>query len=201
MSSPRLALIVEGHGEVTALPELVRRIARALEPPVYPQIIPPIRRPKHALIHTPRILETTIELAVRNVSEMGGIMVLLDSDKDCSVELASTLHRRAAIVRHDVPISVVIARHEFEAWFIAASASLVREGVIIEGEHPSNNPDEISNTKAWIRNRMSTGTYRETLDQVRLASVIDLQEARLSRSFRKFHKEIEAPLIAAHLKP
>ena len=54
----------------------------------------------------------------------GGVLVLLDADDDCPAALGPALLERARAARSDVPISVVLANREFEAWFIAAAESL-----------------------------------------------------------------------------
>jgi hypothetical protein len=53
------------------------------------------------------------------------ILILLDADEECPVTLASALLARARTqVPHDCPIGVVVANREYEAWFLAAFASV-----------------------------------------------------------------------------
>jgi hypothetical protein len=54
----------------------------------------------------------------------GGVLVLIDADDDCPAHLGPALLARAREARSDVPVSVVLANREFEAWFLAAAPSL-----------------------------------------------------------------------------
>jgi hypothetical protein len=58
------------------------------------------------------------------VGPSGGILVLLDADDDCPAELAPALLNRARSARPDRRVSVVLAKREFEAWFLASAQSL-----------------------------------------------------------------------------
>ncbi len=76
MQYPRVASIVEGHGECDSVPILVSRVGKSLEPAVYPDPLPPIRKSKCALLHTPGELEKAVTYAVSTVSGRGGIFTL-----------------------------------------------------------------------------------------------------------------------------
>ncbi len=83
----RLACIVEGHGEVQAVPVLLRRLASALDPTLPLQVEQPIRITKSKLLQA-RELERAVELAARKVGGAGAILILLDGDDDCPAMLA-----------------------------------------------------------------------------------------------------------------
>jgi hypothetical protein len=117
--SVHFACIVEGHGEVQAVPVLLRRLASTLDPALSLQVAQPIRVTKSKLLR-PRELERTVELAARKVGSAGAIFILLDSDDDCPATLGPELLQRARAARGDVPIAVVLAKREFEAWFVVA---------------------------------------------------------------------------------
>jgi hypothetical protein len=51
-------------------------------------------------------------------------LVLLDADDDCPKDLADKLKDRCHANHADVAISIVIAKKEYEAWFLAAARSL-----------------------------------------------------------------------------
>jgi hypothetical protein len=46
----KVGCVVEGHGEVKALPVLLRRMGISIDPDVYLEIMPPIRRPRGSLV-------------------------------------------------------------------------------------------------------------------------------------------------------
>ena len=79
MSCVRIAPIVEGHGEVQAVPILIRRIAAEIDVNLTVAIEPPIRVPANRLRKSGE-LERTVELAARKLGGAGGILILIDCD-------------------------------------------------------------------------------------------------------------------------
>ena len=112
----RIGCIVEGHGEVKAVPTLIQRVASDLYPELQVITPPPIRIPRNKAVRTDE-LERGVELAAQTIKGQGAILILLDSDDDCPAQLGPVLLRRALQTRSDLPIAVVLAKHEFEAWF------------------------------------------------------------------------------------
>src|SRR5581483_7473413 len=111
-----IVCVVEGHGDVLAVPEILRRIIQTLRPDAVPIIPPAIRKPKSKLTK-PGELERAVELAARKASG-GAIFIVVDADDDCAARLGPDFLRRAVEARSDREIRVVIAVREFEAWFV-----------------------------------------------------------------------------------
>ena len=132
-----IVAIVEGHGEVEAIPVLLRRIAAAVAPTAEVEVLPPIRVERNRVVR-PEELERVVELAARTVATDGSILVLLDADDDCPAELGPELLRRARAARPDRAIRVVLAKAEYEAWFLAAVASIAGRHDIHEHATPPN---------------------------------------------------------------
>lgn len=193
----RVACIVEGHGDVDAVPVLLRRLARTLDPLLPFQVEQPIRVTKSKLLQTGE-LERAVELAARKIGGAGAIFILLDSDEHCPAELGPALLRRASAVRSDVSISIVLAKQEFEAWFLAAAESLRGRRGLRDDLEPPADPEGIRGAKEWLTGHMvGNQHYVETLDQPALAAVFDLEAARRAASFDKCWRELER-LIAEH---
>lgn len=190
----RIACIVEGHGEVEAVPILVRRIAREFDPRLVIQLNPPIRVPKTRLIKQ-RELERTVEFVARGVGQKGGILIILDSDDECPATLGPELLERARQVRPNIPIRVILAKREFEAWFLASAESLRGcRGLADSLESPAD-PEAIRGAKEWLTARMAPERrYVETLDQPALAASFDLLQARRAASFDKLFRDVHAVL-------
>ena len=93
---PTIATIVEDHGEVDAVPILLRRIAKRVTPGVGVQLPPPIRVKRNQALKANE-LERAVELAARQAGEDGRILILLDADSDCPGQLAPEVLRRAVI--------------------------------------------------------------------------------------------------------
>jgi hypothetical protein len=162
---PTIASIVEGDGEVSALPKLLHRIAAELGAP-------------NLLTPTP--------------IEKGGVLVLLDADDDCPAEYGPLLLARAQAARPDKQVSVVLANREFEAWFLAAAPSLAGQfGFPSEFARPQN-PETPRDCKGLLTKARPKGQpYKETVDQAPLTSIFDLKMAREhSDSFDKFYREV-----------
>ncbi len=163
-----------------------------MDPPVFANIRHPIRVARSSLLAESG-LEKWVQVAART-SGKGGIIVLLDSDEACPRDLAGHLQSRAASVRSDIPIAVVLAKREFEAWFVAAASSLADTGMLVSSTQAPASPEDIGDAKGWIKKRMVSKRYQSSVDQVRLANKLDLMQAQGCRSFRKFYKEVTSLL-------
>jgi hypothetical protein len=179
--------IVEGHGEVTAVPVLLRRLRDEAQC-FSLDVNSPIRRKRSQLVQETQ-LRNSIRLA-RLQPQCGGIIVLLDSDDDCPKELMPTLQAIAQSEAGPIPCLVVLAHREYEAWFLASIESLRRKrGVRADAEsHPR--PEEPRDAKGQLEMRMEKGkSYHETSDQAALSAEFDMKPAyRQCRSFRRMVK-------------
>ena len=186
----QIGCIVEGHGEVAAVPILIRRVASNLYPALPIDTPRPMRVSRSKVVQEGE-LERVVELAARNIRAQGAIFILLDSDDDCPAQLGPVLLCRARQARGDLPIAVVLAKHEFESWFLAAAESLRGHRGLRNDLQPPNNPEAISGAKGWLKQQMeSDETYRETLDQPGLTARLDLDQARQADSFDKCYRDI-----------
>lgn len=174
MSDVKIIPIVEGHGECSATPILIRRIASDIFPDFVPQIPYPIRMPASRLLKAGEI-ERAVALASYKLDGNGGIFILLDGDfKDCCpAHHGPELRARAQAIRHDMPICVVLAKMEYEAWFLAAAKSLRGKRGLPETLEPPLNPEDIRDAKGWINDHLPKGQrYTETTDQPHLQNYL-----------------------------
>ena len=186
----KIGCIVEGESEVATVPILIRRIAANLYPELPIVVPPPIRRPRNKVVKENE-LERAVEFVARQIGGQGAIFIILDSDKDCPAELGPALLHRASQTRSDLPIAVVLAKHEFEAWFLASAESLRGKRGLKRNISPPDNPEAIRGAKEWLRRRMQRGkTYSETQDQPALAALFDIDQARQADSFDKCYRDI-----------
>lgn len=186
-----IVAIVEGHGEMDAVPILLSRIAEAVAPTADVEVLPPIRVERNRVVR-PEELERVVELAARTVATDGSILVLLDADDDCPAELGPELLQRARAARPDRAIRVVLAKAEYEAWFLAAVASIAGRHDIDEHATPPDAPEGIRDAKRWLTARMPFGrSYRPTRDQASLTEYFDLDAARRAApSFDKLWRDV-----------
>ena len=175
--------IVEGHGETSAVPELLRRLqaegrASGLK------INRPIRRKRHELVERDG-LQKSIRLALLQ-AEVGAVLVLFDADNDCPKDLAKRLDLWAKEVCGSIPVAIVMATREYEAWFLAALESLRGRNGVLTAAEPPTDPEGIRGAKEALEERMNPSAgYSPSTDQVALTAQMDLGLAyRRSRSFQ-----------------
>ena len=186
----KIGCIVEGKSEVETVPLLIRRIAADLYPELPIVVPPPIRRPRNKVVKENE-LERAVEFVARQIGGQGAIFIILDSDEDCPAELGPALLHRASQARSDLPIAVVIAKNEFEAWFLAAAESLRGRRRLKNDIHPPKDPEAVRDAKGWLDRRMENNeSYSETRDQPALAALFSIDQARQADSFDKCYREI-----------
>ena len=179
--------IVEGHGEVGAIPVLLRRfLADAGVHDI--GVGKPIRRKRSELVQ-----EATVRRSVRLAllqPDCGGILIVFDSDDDCPRDLAPQIEACARVEAGDIPCGVVMANREYEAWFLASLEALrgVRGIVADASSHAA--PEDPRNAKGELRRHMIAGRgYSESVDQAAMTARLDFGAAyRGCRSFRKMVK-------------
>lgn len=186
--SIRAGFIVEGHGDVKAVPVLFRRIVRLHFPDLEVISHNPFRVPRDKLKKEGE-LERTVEFVARGLENRRVILVLIDSEDDCPAQLGPSLLDRARRARRDVPIGVALAKCEFENWFIAAAPSLACKRNLPLNLTSPESPETIRGAKEWLSKRMIGRPYKETTDQEPLAREFDLDLARTCPSFDKLCRE------------
>lgn len=194
----KVVSIVEGDGEVAALPILLRRLAKWRTPDIVAEVLAPIRVRRDRFIGREDEFRRHLLLAAGKCGEDGWILVLLDADDDCPAEMGNHILARAMACIPHRRISVVLANREYEAWFIAAANSLhgcrgfhFNPADVVDAEVPRN-------AKGWMAERMANRTYGETTDQPAFSALMDLEETfGGSRSFRKLCGDWDAQVIAA----
>ncbi len=145
-----LCCIIEGRGEEQAVPTLLRRIQQTLRPDIQLNVLRPIRVSRHKIVK-PNELERAVELAARQSTPPRAILILVDADDDPPCTLGPELLQRAKAARSDVSIGVVLAKREFETWFLAAIESLSgRRGLPMDLQ-PIADVESISDAKGKLK--------------------------------------------------
>jgi len=189
---PSIMCIVEGDGEDAAVRSLVRRIVTDIDPNSYVEV-PHIFRVHRTKVVRPGQLENAIEIAARRIHGRGAILVLLDSGDDCPATLGPELLRRARQQRGDVPLSVVLAHREYDAWFLAAAESLRDHRKIDPNFSPLRSlPESYRDAKGQVHAMMRSKSYSPTVDQASLTEYFDITAARSADSFDKCYRDIES---------
>jgi len=204
MSEGPIVPIVEGHGEVGAVPVLLRRWlahrgfgrqfdvpSRAIRACGAGALKAPFDPRRHVGV------EHYMRWAL--AARPAGVLILLDVDDECRQRtpenpLGPELLERARDVAGKVPVSVVVANREYEAWFLASLSRLRHEGHFIAGarlEDPLE-PEQPRDCKGRIAALLGR-RYEETVDQAELTGSLSFSPGtrRRSPSFDKLLRELE----------
>jgi hypothetical protein len=185
-SGVMLGLIVEGHGDDTAVPFLIRRILSELAPELKLALLRPYRV-KRQQIEKEEEFNKALEFVARRTGSGGRILVLFDADDGLPCVLGPKLQGWALKHRQDVKVEIAIAQRTYEAWFLASAVALRGKCGLPEDLVAPPSPDEVPSPKGWVKERMKSKgkVYKETVDQPRLTSHMSVNEARRSKSFNK----------------
>lgn len=190
-SYPVIAPVVEGHGEEKALQGLLHRLVPYLREGAYADVQPPYRLPRDRMLK-PATLAQALTVVTARRPQPTAVLVLLDADDDCAVELAATVRELAGESHGHVPLTAVVAVREFEAWFLAGAAGLAGHMGLPEDLAAPPNPESVRGAKEWLSKRMPAGiTYRPPAHQPSFAQRFDLDAARRTApSFAKLCREV-----------
>lgn len=166
-----IAPVVEGFSEVQSVPVLLRRVLRELQVPNV-EVARPFRVKRNKVVR-PGHLEGAVGQVVRARANVIGVLVLLDADDDCPAQLGPELSERCSQVT-SVPVEVVFAVREFEAWFLAAKESLQgKRGIRSDARAPAE-PESVRGAKERLTQNMCRRRYLATDDQPALAALMNL---------------------------
>lgn len=124
-----------------------------------------------------------------------GLIVLLDSDDDCPVQLCQEIRELVSDVAAPNQIEVVAAHRMFESWFLAAASSLSGHREMPDELIVPDAPESIQGPKRWLTEQMHRrslrSSYSPTRHQATFAARMDLELARIhSPSFDKLYRTI-----------
>jgi hypothetical protein len=198
---PKIVPIVEGPGEVKSVPALLSRIL--VEMARYDVQVDEARN-AHGCSNLlkPGGLEKFVEIAA-SVPDCGTILILMDADRQCAVQIAQDFSRRVQAIHIHRPVQIVIAKCEYEAWFLASLETIAGHNLegrpgLPAGLTYNGEVEARIGVKEWLNQHFQKGRiYKETGDQVLMTRLIDTEHARRrSRSFRRLWHAVEEALDA-----
>lgn len=170
----RIALFVEGHGEVRAAENLVTRVARAADRGI---IVTQTRRWKN--LHRQDGLAQALRYG--QTLPVDGLLFLRDEDDACP---RATGPRDADVLRSlepRLPSAVVLMHREYEVVFLPQVASLAgrpidgRPGLLPSAQW-TGHWESRRDIKGWLTSQMPHGrAYKPTLDQLPLTQMLDIE--------------------------
>ncbi|NNN05575.1 MAG: DUF4276 family protein [Elusimicrobia bacterium] len=192
--------IVEGHGEVQAVPVLLRRLL--VEARCYcVEVGRPIRRTQ-SQFRSKEEVEKAVKLALLQ-PDCAAVVILFDGEDDCPKEVAAKARAWARGVSGHVPCDVVVAYREYETWLLSAVESLRGKCGINDVAVAPDDPESRRDAKGALEEFMpERRAYSETLDQAAMSANFDMGRAhRRSRSFRKLVKAVGEALSRLQQPP
>jgi hypothetical protein len=177
----RITCVVEGKGEVAAVPRLVARILYQLleRSPVAWQVdADPIRQPRGRLVaegeprgkRGPHPVGVPRAIALVRARSAHAALILVDRHQDCTGPWGPPTR---ALVSAQLPGAAVMVVREYEAWLLAGHSAWSGPG----------NAAEVKNAKAALKHLWPR--YKPTTHQLDLTNTMDLRLASdRSASFR-----------------
>lgn len=187
----RLLPIVEGHGEITAVPILIRNILASHNI----HDVQPLPAWRHG--EYPSVAKKFDNVFLAAIKENAPILWVMDFDSkdyDCPVREAQRLLARANALRPGWPLKVAFLVREFETFFLIDETATrkVFQEIPTKTTFPEN-PENIRDAKGWLsKARPSSGAaYKETVHQAKITAHLnfDLLRAR-SRDFAHLERAI-----------
>ena len=204
MTRSRIIPIVEGHGEETAVPLLLdrwlrfRRFERFFEVPERAVNAKGSGNLKAAYNRRRHLgIEHYVEAAVRGGAD--AILVILDADDECVAAnpaggLGPRLLSRARSVTPHLPLGVVVANREYEAWFLASLTALRSRGHFESGVRLASplQAETPRDCKGLVEKLLGV-PYEERVHQTQLTGSISFTApmARRAPSFGKLMRDLE----------
>lgn len=201
MTSIVVCPIVEGHGEYEAARPLLQRVWTEIVSGQHAEVLRPIRVSRGKLLIEEK-LRKAIELASGKLQQhpLEGarrlVLLLIDGEGDpCCVLGPRLLSVARSCARERISYSCVVADVMYETWFVAAAESLTAFLDLAADSTVPSEPERNRLGKAWIKKRIRSAKYSETIDQPAMTAVMDLHACRSrSASFDKLCRELERML-------
>lgn len=191
----RILPIVEGHGELTSVPALLKRLADRNK--LYVNVDAPIRGHSSEMLKEYDAgnfgIEKQIRIALHMRDDFDVLFIFIDAD--VLPEPICTFFQRfykfcSDQVPHEKQICIVFPNKEFEAWFLGGITSLAGKRNIPDVVQPVQNPEDIRGAKEKFRNLTSNKIYDSITDQAAFVHHLDFDLVETNcRSFRKLNAE------------
>lgn len=186
--------IVEGQGEVQAVPNLLHRIVAFIAPDARLHVSAPIRVKAGSFLRDDEYFRRHVLLAgAKAAQSQGHVLMLLDCEDDCPACLGPALLQRASAVRNDVSMIVCLAHREYESWFLSAALSLRGCCGLSHQLTPPANPEVHRGAKEWLSRHMPY-RYDPVQHQLELTRAMNLEQAQQNQSFGRLVRKLREHL-------
>jgi Domain of unknown function (DUF4276) len=195
--------IVEGHGEVPALPILLRKIAGERFGIWNPPLLTPGRYPASQLLRC----EDNVWVPGPGLIKAAGharnegataLLVLLDADDFCANSASASVRPALADATGFDLAHIVFAVREYEAWLLASAETLQDRALA----YP-HDPEQPRDAKGALERHLGLlFPYNARTEQPAFSAKINVMLCHeRSRSFRKLTKDFKELLAACGMNP
>lgn len=190
-------VLVEGHGEVDAVGNLVARLWNELGAPF------PWARPlRWKNLHTEEGLRRGAEF-VRGRGDARALLVLRDEDDKCPRTEAPKAARHLSSLDLPFPAATVLLHPEYEVLFLPCLDRMAGRSLpspaghrpgLQEGTQWAGEWERKRGIKEWLTRQFPRGrAYKPTLDQLPLTRMIDIEQLRAAdlSSFNRLERALK----------
>ncbi|WP_347279089.1 DUF4276 family protein [Plasticicumulans sp.] len=186
----RILLVVEGDGDVLAIPLLTRKILH--DNKIYDVRIESPAHKRHDIAHLKGRSWCNFDRYLQTAYGWGcPVMWTIDCDDGCALTVAREFSERAVTIGIRQPLAFAFWVREFESLFLADSKA-AKSVLGCEFKNLPIEPEQKRGVKEFISSCLPAGRrYSETIEQEKIVSKLDLSVLRnTSRSFRHFEKAL-----------
>lgn len=185
----RILPIVEGDGDLRAVPVLLRNLL-AWHGLHETQILSPHKRGE-----LPKVAARFEDYFRMALKENAAILLVLDFDCeycDCPFQEAGKLYQRAQAIRNGWPFKIAFLVKEFESLFLAETQAATTILAISPDIGFPDTPETIRDAKGWLSKALPKGSsYKPTVHQAKITARLDFEKLReASADFRHLEKAL-----------
>lgn len=184
----RLLPVVEGPGDMQAVPLLLRRLLHERHQIYDVEVLPPYRYG-----NLPKMLKNFVRNVLAAAKENAPILWTADCDDGCPIAWVNQFEEQLP-AGLQIPIRFALFLREYESMFLAEHNCLISK-LALELDTPAlPNPETHRDAKGEISRMMPAGAaYKEMVHQPRLTAAMDLDTAIAnSRSLRHLDRALLA---------
>ncbi len=181
-----LTTLVEGPGDVAAVPVLLRQLLRRAQAyewqPAEPMKVDGLGALRKRMTKFAEALRIKM-----NAGTCHGVLVLLDLDDGCPRAEAVALAADFAAFGLPYPVAVVFAHREYEEWLVASLPTIAPQTPLLSNDLTRDYAMESKRgVKGWLTAHMPSGCiYKETTHREEFTRHLDPDLAQECRSFRR----------------
>jgi hypothetical protein len=176
----RILPIVEGDGDLKAVPVLLRNLL-AWHDLHETQILSPHKRGE-----LPKVAAGFDNYFRMALKENAAILLVLDFDCeycDCPFLEAEKLYQRAQAIHNGWPFKIAFLVKEFESLFLAEAQAAANVLTLPPGTEFPDTPETIRDAKGWLSKARPKGaSYKPTVHQAKITAQLDFEKLRKTSS-------------------